>query len=118
MSETGVAVRLSICIATRNRSELLQETLEIFAEQMITGVEVVVADGASTDNTPQMLAKLANDYSWLRYFSLNSNGGIDADYDFCVRQARGKYCWMFSAVAGCVAANSYSLPRRTRFNFY
>jgi abequosyltransferase len=87
---------LSICIATRNRAQYLQETLEIFAEQITGEVEVVVLDGASTDDTSCLMEALAKKYSWLVSIRQKINGGLDADYDQCVRQASGKYCWLFS----------------------
>lgn len=92
----GAQPLLSICIATRNRAQYLQETLEIFAEQITAEVEVVVLDGASTDDTPRLMQDLAKKYPWLISVRQEKNGGIDADYDLCVRYATGKYCWLFS----------------------
>lgn len=87
---------LSICIATRNRANYLQETLLLFAAQINSNIEVVVVDGASTDGTPLLMEGLVEKFSWLTYLRLEKNGGIDADYDVCVRKARGVYCWLFS----------------------
>jgi abequosyltransferase len=87
---------LSICIATRNRAHYLQETLETFAEQITYEVEVVVLDGASTDETSRLMENFAKKYPWLVSVRQEKNGGIDADYDLCVRHAIGKYCWLFS----------------------
>jgi abequosyltransferase len=87
---------LSVCIATLNRREYLSETLDKFAQQMCQDVEVLVLDGGSQDGTPLMMQEYAERYAWLRYVRLSKNGGIDADYDQCVRQARGQYCWLFS----------------------
>jgi abequosyltransferase len=87
---------LSICIATKDRAAYLEETLEIFAQQIQEGIELVVVDGASADNTEQICRAMASRFPWFRYLRLEKNGGIDADYDVCVRHACGKYCWLFS----------------------
>lgn len=88
--------RLSICIATRNRCGLLLETLDSVRHQVDDTVEIIVVDGASTDGTPQALARLAPAFPQLRYFREKSNGGIDRDYDKAVTYASGDYCWLMS----------------------
>jgi glycosyltransferase involved in cell wall biosynthesis len=90
------AVRLSICIATRNRAAFIGETLDSILGQIESGVEVVVVDGASTDETPQLLASYCSRYPQVRYFREESNGGVDADYDKAVGYAVGQYCWLMT----------------------
>jgi abequosyltransferase len=46
---------LSICIATYKRAAYLGETLAAILDGLPTGVEVVILDGASPDNTPQVI---------------------------------------------------------------
>ena len=93
---SSVVLRLSICIATRNRWEFLQETIEYFARQMQEGVEMLILDGGSSDDTQAGLTLLTQQYHWLRHVRKENNGGLDADYDASVHAARGEYCWMFS----------------------
>jgi glycosyltransferase involved in cell wall biosynthesis len=88
--------RLSICITTRNRCAALLETLESALAQMPEGVEVVVVDGVSTDDTPTAMGALAARDARVRYFRETVNGGIDRDYDKAVGYARGVYCWMMA----------------------
>lgn len=57
-------------------------------------VEVVIVDGASPDNTAEVVAPYAKRYSNVRYVREESNSGVDADYDKAVRYARGRYCWL------------------------
>lgn len=87
---------LSICIATRNRESLLQQTLDSFIRQISGGVELVIVDGASSDGTPAMLAAYVARYPFLRYVRKEVNGGVDRDYDETVALAHGKYCWLMS----------------------
>lgn len=88
--------RLSICIATRNRCALLTETLSSILAQIDDRVEIVVVDGASSDETQQAMENLVSKYPQVRYFREEENGGIDRDYDKAVGFAVGTYCWLMS----------------------
>lgn len=87
---------LSICIATYNRAAYIGETLESIIPQLDDDVEILVVDGASTDNTEGVVRQYAGKESRIRYIRLSAKGGIDQDYDKSVQLARGKYCWFFT----------------------
>jgi len=87
---------LSICIATRNRGNILAPALDAFLTQAGPGLEIVVVDGASTDNTAEVVLQRARQYPLLRYLPQTINSGIDGDFDKAVVFARGKYCWLVS----------------------
>lgn len=87
---------LSICIATYNRAAYIGETLESIIPQLDDDVEILVVDGASTDNTEDVVRQYAGKESRIRYIRLSAKGGIDQDYDKSVQLARGKYCWFFT----------------------
>jgi len=87
---------LSICIATYNRADFIGETLDSIISQLSDEVEIVVVDGASTDNTPTVMERYAADCSSLRYIRLPQKGGIDQDFCKAVEYAQGEYCWLFS----------------------
>ncbi len=89
-------VRLSICVATRNRADYLAEMLESLAPQLTDDVEVVIVDGASRDTTPDVVAPFAAGRARVRYVRLESNGGFDNDYDRAVVEATGDYCWLMT----------------------
>ncbi|MDZ4098683.1 MAG: glycosyltransferase, partial [Methylophilaceae bacterium] len=59
-------------------------------------VELVVVDGASPDNTPEVMAPYVLNYPEIHYFRELENSGIDADYDKAVGYATGKYCWLMT----------------------
>ena len=49
---------LTIAIPTYNRCDLLEKTLRnVFSQEWIEKVEVLVVDNASTDNTSEMIKK-------------------------------------------------------------
>jgi len=91
-----MSIKLSICIATRNRGGFIGETLESIAAQCTSAVEIVVLDGASSDNTEQVVRALQETVPTLRYFRQEKNGGVDRDYDAVVGLALGDYCWLMS----------------------
>ena len=88
--------KLSICIATRNRGELIGETLASIVSQANVDTEIVVLDGASTDDTPNIVEKYRLLCPRLRYIRQGTNGGVDKDFDRAVEAASGEYCWLMS----------------------
>lgn len=89
-------VRLSICIATYNRAQYIGETLGSIVPQLGANVELVVVDGASTDNTAEEVSKYLTGNPKIRYFREIINSGVDQDFDKAVLYARGEYCWLMS----------------------
>jgi glycosyltransferase involved in cell wall biosynthesis len=99
---------LSICIATYNRASYIGETLDSIIPQLDDDVELLVVDGASTDNTEDVVRKFVKKESRIRYVRLSAKGGVDKDYDKSVELARGEFCWLFTdddlLKSGAVAA--------------
>lgn len=90
-------MRLSICIPTYNFGAYIGETLQSVLPQVVEGVEVVVLDGGSTDDTAAVVESLQKRYPPLRYERRAERGGIDRDMAATVDAARGEYCWLFCA---------------------
>jgi len=88
--------RLSICIATYNRAKYIGETLESIIPQVTEDVEIVIADGASTDSTRAVVERYADSCKQIRYIRLPAKGGVDQDYCKAVEYAQGEYCWLFT----------------------
>jgi abequosyltransferase len=91
------AIELSICIPTYNFGEFIGETLESILPQVVDGVEVVILDGGSTDETPTVVRAFQARFPTLRYHRRDVRGGIDRDMARTVALARGEYCWLFSS---------------------
>jgi len=85
---------LSICIATYNRGRFIGETLDSIVAQLRPGVEVVIVDGASPDNTAEVAGRYADNPA-IRYIREDCNSGVDNDYDKAVGYAHGRHCWLF-----------------------
>jgi abequosyltransferase len=92
----GRATALTICIPVYNFGAFLGETLDSILPQLVPGIEVVVVDGASTDDTSQVVARRMPRCPQLRYVLLERRGGIDADIALSVEHAAGEFCWLFS----------------------
>lgn len=90
-------IRLSICIPTYNFGKFIGETLESIMKQTPEGVEIVILDGGSTDNTAGVVKSFQEHYPMLSYHRQNHRGGIDRDMARTVELARGEYCWLFSS---------------------
>lgn len=88
--------RLSICIATLNRGAFIGATLDSIISQANEDVEIVIVDGASTDNTEEIVRFYQKKFPQLRYVRLSVKGGVDQDYCCAVDLAKGEYCWLFT----------------------
>ena len=88
-------MQLSICIATYNRGRFIGETLDSVVSQLRPGVEIVVVDGASPDDTQTVVSDYVARFPAIRYFRESKNSGVDGDYDKAVEYALGDHCWLF-----------------------
>lgn len=91
-----MSIKLSICIATFKRGAFIGETLDSILGQMESGLEIVVVDGASPDDTPEVMASYAAANPEIRYFRESVNSGVDADFDKAVGYAKGEFCWLMT----------------------
>jgi len=87
---------LSIIIATYNRANFINQTINSIIPQLSGAVELLVVDGASTDNTEALMQEYLRRCDRIRYVRLQTKGGVDQDYNRAVELARGKYCWLFT----------------------
>ncbi len=90
-------MKLSICMPTYNFGKFIGETLESIIPQLTDDVEILILDGASTDNTGEIIRTYQKQVPQIRYFREQEKGGIDKDMDLSVRRAKGDYCWLFSS---------------------
>jgi abequosyltransferase len=88
--------RLSICIPVYNFGPFLGPTLESIVGQADDRVEIVVLDGGSTDDTPQIIDRFQRRFPRLRYERRDRRGGIDRDMARAIDLATGDFCWTFS----------------------
>jgi abequosyltransferase len=89
--------KLSICIPIYNFGKFVSETLNSILEQDgAREVEIVILDGASTDDTGEVIRAFQKQHGNIKYFREPQKGGIDRDMATSVDRATGEYCWLFS----------------------
>jgi len=90
-------IRLSICIPTYNFGKSIGQTLDSILPNITDSVEVIILDGASTDDTANIVAQRQRDFPQIKYYRQEARGGIDRDIAKAVSLSCGDYCWLFSA---------------------
>jgi len=86
--------KLSICIPTYNRADYIGETLSSIISQSGDDIEIVIVDGASTDNTEGVVNEFQGRFENIHYHREKKNNGVDADLAKSVALAQGEYCWL------------------------
>lgn len=100
----GEAPILSICIPTYDRGAFLPDLLNSIITQVASlppilaalGVEVVISDNASHDDTPERI-KPFRDAIALTYVRQSENIGPDRNFIAAVGSARGNFCWLMGS---------------------
>ena len=59
--------------------------------------EIVIVDGASTDDTPQIMKSYLLQSPQIRYCQMAINRGIDPDIAEAVAMSKGEYVWLMSS---------------------
>jgi abequosyltransferase len=91
---------LTIAIPTFNRADQLRALLDVLEPQVAGNqeIELLVADNASEDHTPDLLRSAAHRFqaagTRFRTHRHPENIGSDANFAFCFAQAQGHFFWM------------------------
>ena len=89
--------QISFCIPTYNFGHFITETIESILAQNVAGVEIVIGDGDSKDNTEFIIRELQKSHSNIKYLKFANKGGVDFDLAQTILHASGEYCWLMSA---------------------
>ena len=92
-AEKGARPAVSAIVCTYNRAVRLERTLRALAGQEPPpgGLEIVVVDDGSTDETPQTCERLAREMANLRYVSAGANHGLSAARNLGTATALGEF---------------------------
>ena len=80
---------VSVLTVTRNRGNLLGRCITSVLGQTYKNIEHVVVDGASKDNTDEVVASFKDDR--LKFHKLDYNWPSDKTQDFAISKCHGKY---------------------------
>ncbi|MBP7087944.1 MAG: glycosyltransferase family 2 protein [Candidatus Omnitrophica bacterium] len=94
--KTSDKILVSICMPTFNRASFIGQALESVISQADNNIEIVIVDGASTDNTAQVVQQYQKKFGNLVYYRGEKNLGVNRDMAKTIELARGQYCWMLS----------------------
>ncbi len=86
---------LSIVIVSTNIEDLLRKCLKSISPAIKNlSAEVIVVDNASSDNTPNMVAK---EFPWVKLIRKSENRGFGANNNFGMKVAKGRYILLLNS---------------------
>ncbi len=80
---------VTVAVTTHNRCDLLERALRSVLAQTYSRLEILVSDDASTDSTPQLMAKV-NDPR-LTYLRIEAPTGIAGNFQNALDHAQGEF---------------------------
>lgn len=111
---------LSVLVPTYNNAHFIGEALDSVHAQGVPGVEIIVVDDGSTDNTPEVLRPWV-DTSTIRFFS-QANRGPSSARNLALQQAQGRYIMLLDAddllYPGSIRATLDFLERNKDVDFF
>jgi glycosyltransferase involved in cell wall biosynthesis len=84
-------MKISVLIPTYNSAPYLAECLESVLAQDFDGLEILVSDDCSQDDTPKIIASFATRDARIRWWRNSQNLGLLANHNLLLREARGNY---------------------------
>ena len=94
MSDSIVAPRLSIIVATWNAVRTFERCIASIEDQTFTDWELLIPDGGSTDGTADLIGKHERSIAW---WQSGRDGGIYDAWNQALGRARGEYVCFLSA---------------------
>lgn len=86
--------KITILMATWNRANLIDRTIESAREQTFLDWELIIADDGSTDNTPSVVEGWQKKEPRIVYTRRETNEGISKNYNRGFKIAKGEYIAM------------------------
>jgi len=87
-------VLISFCLPSYNGEKYIRQALDSILNQYEDGIEVIVCDDNSQDETYNIL-KLYEKHECFSLYKNESNLGMDDNFDKVASLAKGEYLWLF-----------------------
>jgi glycosyltransferase involved in cell wall biosynthesis len=81
--------RVSVCVPTFNRAELVKQSIESVLRQSFEDFELIVSDNASTDGTEQVVRSFGDER--IVYVRNPQNVGILRNWNRCLAHSKGEF---------------------------
>ncbi len=82
---------VSVVLVTYNRADLLDATIRSVLDQTLDDFELIIADDASPDHTPEVCRRWAGLDSRVRYNRRPANAGMPGNLNLGILTTRGEY---------------------------
>lgn len=92
-------IKLSICIPTYNRANMLKEALNsiiISAKGFEESIEIIILDNASSDNTKDVAQEFLSGYGFIKYLCHEKTIGGNLNIYEAAKKGTAEYIWIFS----------------------
>jgi glycosyltransferase involved in cell wall biosynthesis len=86
--------KISICIHTYKRPEILADTLSHLASIRNMDMEVIISDNCSQDKTPDVVKTFEGKFESLRYYCQSENRGAKENSQTALSMASGQYAYI------------------------
>jgi glycosyltransferase involved in cell wall biosynthesis len=86
---------LSYIIPSYNAADFLEETVDsIYKQNLNIPFEIIISDDNSSDNTPNVILKLAKKHKEIKYFLNKENRGAPGNRNFAIKHCNGDLIYM------------------------
>lgn len=87
---------VSICVPVYNGAAFIESCLRACISQTYQNIEIIVCDDCSTDNTFEIIQKIAKEDPRIKYYQNKSNKGLVGNWNQTLSHASGDYIkWLF-----------------------
>lgn len=80
---------VSVIVATFNRADLINETLDSILNQTYENIELIIVDDGSTDNTKEVIVRYLDNR--IKYIKTDNWGGPAKPRNIGIKKAKGEY---------------------------
>lgn len=88
---------LSIIIPAFNAEDTIEQCIKSVQAQILSNIEIVVVDDASTDRTSDICSKIAIEDERVKYYRLTKNSGVSAARNMGLKRSNGEWIMFVDA---------------------